>query len=218
MGGFANWAETVADSRDGKDYRRRMKESETVSTWQSLAFGPNYKAAYCMAVCPAGEDVIGFYKQSKKDFTAEVLKPLQEKVEPLYVIPGSDAETHARKRYPHKPLRHVTNSLRPRNLQTMLQGMPLSFQRGAAGDLAATYHFTFTGSETASVTISIRAGTILVSEGFHGKPNIRVTADTATWLGFLAKEKSLPWALLTRRIKLRGNPKWLLAFGKCFPS
>ncbi len=32
------------------DYRKRVRESETVSTWQSLAFGPNYKAAYCMAV------------------------------------------------------------------------------------------------------------------------------------------------------------------------
>jgi epoxyqueuosine reductase QueG len=218
MGGFANWVEAVADSRDDKDYRRRVKESETVSTWQSLAFGPNYKAAYCMAVCPAGEDVISFYKQSKKDFAAEVLKPLQEKVEPLYVIVGSDAEAHARKRYPHKTLRHVRNSLRPRNLKTLLQGMPLSFQRSAAGDLDATYHFNFTGSESATVTIIIRAGTIAITEGFHGEPNIRVTADTATWLGFLAKEKSLPWALLTRRIKLRGNPKWLLAFGKCFPS
>lgn len=218
MGGFANWAETVADSRDGKDYRRRMKESETVSTWQSLAFGPNYKAAYCMAVCPAGEDVISFYQQSKKDFAAEVLKPLQEKVEPLYVIPGSDAEAHAKKRYPHKTLRHVRNSLRPRNLKTLLHGMPLSFQRHAAGDLDATYHFTFTGSESATVTVVIRAGTIAVSKGLHGEPSIRVTTDTATWLGFLAKEKSLPWAMLTRRIKLRGNPKWLLAFGKCFPG
>jgi epoxyqueuosine reductase QueG len=218
MGGFANWAETVADSRNGKDYRRRMPESETVSTWQSLAFGPNYKAAYCMAVCPAGEDVIGLYRQSKKDFTAEVMKPLQEKIETLYVIPGSDAEAHARKRYPHKPLRQVANSLRPRNLQTMLQGMPLSFQRGAAGDLDATYHFTFTGRESAAVTIVIRAGSVSVIKGFHGEPSLRVTADTSTWLGFLAKEKNLPWALLTRRIKLRGNPKWLLAFGKCFPS
>jgi len=26
MGGFAEWVETVADSRDGKDYRRRMKD------------------------------------------------------------------------------------------------------------------------------------------------------------------------------------------------
>jgi len=218
MGGFANWAETVADSRNGKDYRRRMKESETVSTWQSLASGPNYKAAYCVAVCPAGEDVIGFYKQSKKDFAIEVLKPLQEKVESLYVIPGSDAEAHARKRYPHKTLRHVRNSLRPRNLKTLLQGMPLSFQRNAAGDLDATYHFTFTGSESATVTVVILDGTITVSEGLHGEPNICVTADTATWLGFLAGEKSLPLALLTRRIKLRGNPKWLLAFGRCFPS
>jgi epoxyqueuosine reductase QueG len=218
MGGFADWVETVADSRDGKNYRRRMKESETVSTWQSLAFGPNYKAAYCMSVCPAGEDVIGFYKQSKKDFAAEVLKPLQDKVETLYVIPGSDAEAHAKKRYPHKALRYVRNSLRPRNLRVLFTGLPLSFQRQAAGDLDATYHMTFTGSESAQATIVIRAGTLTVTDGLHGEPHIRVTADTATWLGLLAKEKNLIWALLTRRIKLRGNPKWLLAFGKCFPS
>jgi len=57
MGGFADSVENIADSRDGKDYRQRMKDSESVSMWQSLGFGPNYKAAYCMAVFPAGEDV-----------------------------------------------------------------------------------------------------------------------------------------------------------------
>lgn len=218
MGGFNDWVENVADSKDGKDYRRRVREPESVSMWQSLAFGPNYKAAYCMAVCPAGEDVISLYQQSKKNFTVDVVKPLQEKIEPLYVIPGSDAEAHARKRYPHKELRHVRNSIRPRNLKTLLEGMPRTFQRHAAGKLDATYHFTFTGSEATSVTIVIRDGKLTLSEGLQGEPNIRVTADTATWLGFLAKEKSLPWALLTCRIKLRGNPKWLLAFGRCFPS
>jgi epoxyqueuosine reductase QueG len=218
MGGFNDWVETVADSKHGKDYRRRVRESESISVWQSLAFGPNYKAAYCMAVCPAGEDVIGLYRQSKKTFTTEVVKPLQEKVEPLYVIPGSDAEAHARRRYPHKKLRYVQNSLHPRNLKTLLEGMPRTFQRHAAGKLEATYHFTFTGSESAAVTIVIHDGKFTLTDGLQGKPNISVTADTATWLGFLAKEKSLPWALLTRRIKLRGNPKWLLAFGKCFPG
>ena len=218
MGGFNDWVETVADSKHGKDYRRRVRESESISVWQSLAFGPNYKAAYCMAVCPAGEDVISLYKQSKKNFTMEVVKPLQEKVEPLYVVPGSDAEAHAKKRYPHKELRYVRNSLRPRNLKTLLEGMPRTFQRHAAGKLDATYHFTFTGSESATVTIVIRDGKFTLADGLQGKPNISVTTDTATWLGFLAKEKNLPWALLTRRIKLRGNPKWLLAFGKCFPS
>src|SRR5947209_8062045 len=94
MGGFSDWVETVAGSRNGLDYRRRVKDSETVSTWQSLAFGANYKAAYCMAVCPAGEDVIAPYLASKKDFTADVLRPLQEKREPVYVVRGSDAEAH----------------------------------------------------------------------------------------------------------------------------
>jgi NAD-dependent dihydropyrimidine dehydrogenase PreA subunit len=59
MGGFTDWVEQVADSKNARDYRSRVEDSETVSIWQSLGFGPNYKAAYCMAACPAGDDVIG---------------------------------------------------------------------------------------------------------------------------------------------------------------
>jgi len=218
MGGFSGWVETIADSRTGKDYRRRVKDSETVSMWQSLAYGPNYKAAYCMAVCPAGEDVIAPYVASKKDFAHEFLRPLQARHESLYVVRGSDAETHARKRFPNKSLRYVPGSLRPRTISNFLQGLPISFQRVAAGDLNATYHFTFTGREEATATVVIRDGTIKVGPGLEGVPNLRVTADTATWLGFLAKERNLSWALLTRRIKLGGHPKWLRAFARCFPS
>jgi hypothetical protein len=36
-----------------------------------------------MAVCPAGEDVIGPYLASKKDFADEVMRPLQAKREPV---------------------------------------------------------------------------------------------------------------------------------------
>ena len=218
MGGFSNWVETVAESGSPGGYRKRVPETETVSTWQSLSFGPNYKAAYCMAVCPAGDDVIAPYRLSKKDFVEEVVRPLQAKKESLYVIAGSDAEAHARKRYPHKSIRYVRSSLRPRNLRTFLQGLPLSFQRQAAGELDATYHFIFTGAEKAEATVVIRRGTIAVTNDLAGQPDLRVTADAATWLGFLAQEKNLLWALLTRRIKLRGNPKWLLAFGRCFPN
>jgi len=218
MGGFSDWVETVADSKSGLDYRRRVKDSETVSTWQSLAFGANYKAAYCMAVCPAGEDVIGPYLASKKDFADDVMRPLQAKREPVYVVRGSDAEAHVQKRYPHKTVRRVRNSLRPRSIASLLFGMPVSFQRHAAGKLDATYHFVFTGNEPAQATVTIRDGKITVENGLRGEPNLKVTADSETWLGFLAKEKNLLWALLTRRIRLRGNPKWLLAFGRCFPS
>ena len=218
MGGFADWVETVADSRNGKDYRRRVKDSESVSVWQSLSFGANYKAAYCMAVCPAGEDVIGPYLASKKTFADEIMRPLLAKHEPVYVIPGSDAEAHVVKRHPHKTVRHARGSTRPRSIAALLEGMKNTFQRNAAGTLDAVYQFVFTGSEATEATVTIRAGKLTVEKGLLGEPNIKVTADSETWLGFLAGERNLLWALLTRRVRLQGNPKWLLAFKRCFPS
>ena len=82
-------------------------DAETSSLWQSLSFGPNYKSAYCMAVCPAGEDVIGPYLADRKRHLTEVVKPLQEKPETVYVVAGSDAEAHARKRFKNKWVKHV---------------------------------------------------------------------------------------------------------------
>jgi epoxyqueuosine reductase QueG len=218
MGGFEDWVETIADSRDGKDYRWRVKESESVSMWQSLAFGANYKAAYCIAVCPAGEDVIGPYLASKKDFADDVMRPLQAKREPVYVVRGSDAEAHVRKRFPHKTVRPVRASQRPRNIASLLFGMPLTFQRQAAGKLDAIYHFVFTGNEPADVTVTIRDGKLTVENGLLGEPNLKIIADSETWLGFLAGERNLLWALLTRRVRLQGNPRWLRALERCFPS
>jgi putative sterol carrier protein len=57
-----------------------------------------------------------------------------------------------------------------------------------------------------------------VRDGHQGEADLHVTADSETWLGFLAKERSLLWALLRRRIRIKGSPKLQLAFGKCFPS
>jgi putative sterol carrier protein len=133
-------------------------------------------------------------------------------------VRGSDAEAHVGKRYPHKTVRHVRSSLRPRSIAALLQGMPLTFQRHAAGKLDTTYHFIFTGSEQAEATVVIRDGKLTIENGLTGQPNIKITADAETWLGFLAGERNLPWALLTCRVRLRGNPKWLLAFKRCFPS
>ena len=65
MGGFTDWVEQIADSKDALDYRKRVTDPESASMWQSLSFGANYKAAYCLAVCPAGEDVIGPYRPAR---------------------------------------------------------------------------------------------------------------------------------------------------------
>jgi len=218
MGGFSDWIEQVADARNAIDYRRRVSEPETASMWQSLTYGANYKSAYCMAVCPAGEEVIGPYLSDKQRHLSEVVRPLQERAEPVYVVPGSDAEAVARRKFKNKTVKPVSSGLRPRSIAGLLNFMPFVFQPNQARGLDVTFHFTFTGVEERQATILIRNRTLQINDGLVGKPDVHVTADSKTWLGFLAKEKSLLWALATRKIRLKGNPKLLLAFGKCFPS
>ncbi len=218
MGGFTDWVEQVADSKNALDYRSRVSEPETASMWQSLSFGANYKAAYCMAVCPAGEDVIGTYLADRARHIQEIVKPLQQKEEPVYVVKGSDAEAYAKKRWKNKTVKTVGNALRPRNIDAMLQLLPFAFQPNQARDLRATYHFEFTGDEQRKATIVIHDGVIRVQEGHIGSADLRVTADSRTWLGFLAREHSLVWALLRRKIRVGGSPKLLLAFGRMLPE
>jgi hypothetical protein len=68
---------------------------------------------------------------------------------------------------------------------------------GPAGELAATYHVEFTGPE---------------------KPVTATVVIRRSWIRFLAKERGLVGALLRRTIRLRGDPRLLLAFRRCFPS
>src|SRR4051812_2721014 len=218
MGGFTDWVEQVADSKNARDYRNRVSDAESASMWQSLSYGANYKAAYCLAVCPAGEDVIGPYLADRKAHLKDVVRPLQEKEETIYVTKNSDAEDHVAKRFPHKKIKHVGNGMRPNSIRLFLNALPLVFQPGKAGELNATFHFTFTGDEQRQATVVIREGKISVSEGHVGQRDLLITADAQTWIGLLRKEKNVVWALVRRKIRLEGPVQLLMSFGKCFPQ
>jgi ferredoxin len=219
MGGFGEWVETVAASGSAAAYRQKVSGAETVSMWQSLSFGANYKAAYCLSVCPAGEDVIGPFLDDRKRFIDQTVKPLRDKSEIIYVAPGTDAEDHVARSFPNKRIKRVANGLpRQTSIRGFLRALPLVFQRGRSNGLNATYHFTFTGREEAEATIVIRDRTLHVTNGLAGEPDLHMVADSDTWLRFLRKEASLPWALLRRRIRIKGPPRLLVAFGRCFPS
>ncbi len=218
MGGFTDWAEQLAASGSRNGYRSRFSDAESASMWASLSFGANYKAAYCMAVCPAGEDVISPWIQDRKSFMDQTLRPLQEKVEPIYVIPGSDAEEHVKRRFPHKQPREVRGSLHPKSIDAFLNYMHLQFQAGKSKGLDATYHFTFTGREPRQATVRIAQQKLEVHTGHVGRCNLRVVADSDSWLRFLKREIGLLRALVTLRVRLYGSPLWLAKFGRCFPS
>ncbi|TAN47634.1 MAG: 4Fe-4S ferredoxin [Rhodospirillales bacterium] len=217
IGGFVEWVHTLADSRNRADYRRRVSDAETLSWWQSLGYEAITHCDYCMAVCPAGDEATSFLSDRKTHFR-DVVRPLRDKSEPVYVVPGSDAESHVLAAFPHKRGRHIGNGMAPGSVQGFIGLLPHVFQRGRAKGLTARYHFRFRGREIAEATVDIREQKIKVETGLIGKANLTVTADSDSWLGFLAKDRSIAWELLRGKIRLKGSPRLLLAFGKCFPS
>jgi ferredoxin/putative sterol carrier protein len=216
VGGFTNWVENIADSKSSIDYRTRISDAETVSMWQSLANGPCYKSVYCMAVCPAGDEVIPQYLADKKKFVEDVVKPLQQRTETVYVLPGSDAESHVVSMFPHKKIKRVGNGIRPPTVAAFLASMPRAFQRHKSEGLNATYHFTFSGNEQIEATVIIKDKTISIKGGHAGLPDIRVHADAKTWLRVLHKESAMFKEIIFRRIRVKGPIPLFKAFGRCF--
>lgn len=221
LGGFVDWVERVADARNARDYRRTVADGETLSMWQSLAYGPNYRAANCLAVCPAGDDVLGVFRTDRASHVRDVLRPLQQKNEPLYVVPGSDAESFAAKRFPHKPLRRVHSGLRARSIDGFLRALPWLFQRGRSAGIRARYHFDFHGEEPLQATVVIADQELEVLPGHVGTPDVHIRARSDAWLAFVGRDRSLLRLLLTGQLRLRpfvGGLRHLAGFGRCFPA
>lgn len=93
----------------------------------------------------------------------------------------------------------------------------LDDQRGNSKGLNAVYHFVFTGETPINLTVTIRDQTITKVEGLHGDPDVTVTADGEAWVRFLNRKMSGVFAFITRKIRLDGDPRLLVAFGNCFP-
>ena len=218
LGGFSDWVEKIVGSKTVLSYRQKVSDPETVSMWQGLTYGVSNKCSYCMAVCPAGEEMIAPYLDDRKTYMASVVKPLQEREDTVYVLGASDGEDHARKHFSRKKVKRVGNGLRPKSAANFLEALPLLFQRDQSGDLNATYHFTFSGDEDIRRTVVIKNKTLEVTPGHAGTPNLHLTADSKTWVGFISKEKSLIGALLQRKIRLKGSPRLMKEFARCFPS
>jgi epoxyqueuosine reductase len=108
--GFISWVKQIADSKDGADYARRFTDPETSAMWQTLAYKPTVRCAYCVAVCPAGEDVVGLFRDDPKLHLDRTARRYQARAESIYVTPGSPAEDHLVHNFPAKRPRHVQYS------------------------------------------------------------------------------------------------------------
>jgi Fe-S-cluster-containing hydrogenase component 2 len=214
IGGFQDWIEGMVGAKSVGAYRSQFKDGETLMKWQALTIGYQFRCSYCMAVCPAGEEALPAYESGRKEYLDTIVKPLKNKKEPVYVIANTDSEETAKKN-PAKEVRYVNNTIRPVSVASFLVGARLAFVPERAKGLDLNLHFEFTGKENVNATIAISDGTISVQEGFEGTADLKVIADSETWVKMLNEQVSLPKALITRKLKLKGSPARMKEFKSC---
>jgi epoxyqueuosine reductase QueG len=214
MAGFQDWIEAIVSAKNVAEYRSIVRDSETSFWWQSLTFGHGYKCVNCMAVCPAGEVPIDNYSPDKKAYVKQIVKPLKEKSEPIYVLAGTRAEKTVRNN-PNKEARIVHTPLRPTSIPDFLNGVILIFNPEKAKGVSLNLHFQFSGENESSATILFNDGQIQVMEGHVGKPNLKVQADAKTWVKLVNEEISTFKAIITGKLKVKGNPLLMNKFKSC---
>jgi epoxyqueuosine reductase QueG len=96
LSGALDWVDALLASQDLAAYQSRFQDRDTMSLWQGMMFGFNHKCGYCQSVCPVGDVGMSRYQVDQKSYLQEVLKPLQERAEPVYVVAGSQAATRVR--------------------------------------------------------------------------------------------------------------------------
>ena len=212
---------TIADSKDARDYRRRVADERDRRRCGRASRSAELQGGLLPGRLPGGRG---------RD------RPVPGRPQGRSSRRSSTRCRRRRSRSTSSPARTPRSTSRggsrtrrsggsaagcgPGSIRAFLFGLPLTSSSGRPREgLDATYHFTFTGRgagrgdgrDPGQDDRRSRRGT-------SARPSLRVTADSETWLGFLAKERSLVWALLRGKIRVRGSPRLLVAFGKCFPS
>ena len=68
---------------------------------------------------------------NRKQFLDDVVRPLQNKPETVYVVHNSDAEEFVARRFPHEKTKRVSNGLAGRGtIRAFLRGLNFVFRKG----------------------------------------------------------------------------------------
>jgi len=170
--GFEDWVATIADSADDASYRSKFTGEETRSMWQSLAYGPKYKSAYCQAVCPAGEDIIGPYMADRAAWRNDILVPLLRKKEHIYVTSGSRAE-HIARRNPDKRIRYLDYRPELSTPANFRLAVLHRFDEMRALSISSDVLFRF--PDGSDLRVSVAAGVLTLDSDDPKSPNALVT-------------------------------------------
>lgn len=216
MGGFVDWVDQLAEARDRDDFHARVSPAETSSMWQSLSYKPNYKAAYCVAVCPAGDDVLGAFLKDRVAYNRETVQPFKDKRETVYVLPGSDAEQSVPKRYPHKTATRVGWMLDAADIFTFLFNLTFTFQRRQAKGRDVVCNLTVEGETPVEASLRIADGRFEATFWHAPEADLHVTATAADFMAAFRHDFDFEDALSTHRLRIDGEAARFEALVRCF--
>lgn len=122
---------------------------------------------------------------------------------------------------PDRPLTPVQQMLAPMRGQIqpgmVFQGLPVVFNKDAAGDLDAHYQFDLKGESGGTWTISVHDGTCEILEGPSPRPyDWRLELDVETWISMSVGDILGQEAFLLGRVTLEGDLEKGMRFDQIF--
>jgi len=100
----------------------------------------------------------------------------------------------------------------PDRVEPYIMGMPLAFDRRAAGAAQATIQFRVSGSEPGDNWLRIGNGSCESFEGTAPAPDLVVHTPDGVWLRVVRGELDGGQALAERLFRIEGDPQLLVAF------
>jgi putative sterol carrier protein len=96
--------------------------------------------------------------------------------------------------------------------------MPLIFNRNRADDMNATYQFTMEGAGGGQWNMRIGEGRADTSDGQADPYDCEIKTKPALWMDLASGDLSAPVAIVTRKVKLGGNPALAMKLSGLFGS
>jgi putative sterol carrier protein len=107
---------------------------------------------------------------------------------------------------------------RNRNFRQTVEGMPLIFNREAAGDLKAVIQFNASGSEPGTYHLNINSGDCTFHTGAALSPTLTIKTPSELWLQIVSGELSGQDALFKGLYTVEGDASLLLKMGELFKA
>ncbi|MFQ6019349.1 MAG: DinB family protein [Dehalococcoidia bacterium] len=101
-------------------------------------------------------------------------------------------------------------------LDTICAMVPLAYWPERGGNLQATFLFSMQGKGGGQWTLQVADGQCRSHEGAPERADVEVRVTPADWISVFTKDLNPFWALITRRMRVRGKLRLMMGFDRLF--